>query len=135
MREFEFDRDDAILAAEDSWRRLFARVAPNIRKDIIGWLGISPKNTQYEVELESGTRAWRDYLTGASLVLNLTPDLPSKWIKSDREALQADAMTASDDASCIHAALMFLIWSRSDERTSAEAGRPSGEEPNKRATG
>lgn len=120
MREFEFDNEEAVLARDEAARRLFARVAPDVRRDMIGWIGWarlaaafpSPRPTR-----DSRREMLIDYLSGAALVLNLLPNQQSEYIQSDADALASDLRYASQDMRTVAEAVDLLGRLKRDGRT------------------
>lgn len=133
MREFEFSRDELVLTKDDAWRRLFALVSPDIRRDIIGWLGLGKFQQDAEAvaqNLESASDRWRDVVVGASLVLDQLPNRTYEYCENDREALASDSQAVSIDAKAIHDVLFYMSeWNHQSERRatqgSAAVGRAS----------
>ena len=102
MREFEFSSDEADLAEGDTSRRLFSRVVPSVRRDIIGWMGLGRLATMMTTKEEQAKdEVLRDYVIGASLVLDLLPSRSYDFYASDSEAIESDLRASGLDMSSI----------------------------------
>ncbi len=131
MRAYEFNRDERVLTTDDVWRRLFARVAPNIRRDIIGWLRLDPpaspppSATEQEAP-ETLSEKVHDVWLGASLALDLLPDRQYDFYGDDRAALAADVVPTAADVNCIYVTLEQLNDRiKISERPPERPGSPS----------
>lgn len=132
MREFEFSKDEAVIAKDDLLRRLLARVAPEVRLDFIGWMGLNkffavPEIAKESDEVEAPGSAMKEYLMGASLALDLVPNREYNFLLSDREAMAADINQASDDLHQVADLIIGVIQRELDERPDGSTGRSVAE--------
>jgi len=134
MREFEFGRDEVVLTEDDATRRLFAHIAPDVRRDMIGWLRLTPPQAIF-VEGEADRETWSsllgDVLEGASLVLDQSPERVYSFFDNDRDALAADWRAVSVDWSRVCDVIRLMRDRDASERA---AERPAPRE-RKVATG
>lgn len=110
MQEFEFTREDGALAAEDAWRRLFGRIDPEIRKDMLGWLSLSGTWADASAPANSGfSELFADAMTGASLALDQCPSRPYAFERVDGAAIASDIGAITSDFRLVFEALQAAI--------------------------
>jgi hypothetical protein len=119
MRGYEFDREERALTLHDSWRRLFARVAPSVRRDMIGWMGWTGSamaRPQPEPPRDSFADIASDVFVGASLVVDPLPHRDSEFARSDFRAIQQDARDIALDMRLIYECLKSMEHETIEQR-------------------
>lgn len=98
MQNLDLTEAESALLKDPLWWRLLSRLDPGVRKDIIGWMGLT---RAFDAEVSrtsaSETSALRDYVRGAAQALNPMGVSQPMVYQSDRFALAADAIAVASD--------------------------------------
>jgi hypothetical protein len=128
MYDLELSRHERFLEKDTAWRRLLGRLDPDVRRDLIGWMGWSKIfNADLPASQESWSSVFYDYLVGASLVVDPLPDRAYEYYASDREALRADANAVGADMTHLHELLSEMIDRAGKTDSDGGRGRPDNQ--------
>lgn len=98
LQHLQLTKGERILAQDAFWWRLFCRLHPSVRKDMVGWMGLARlADIKAHEEASSFNDAVMDFAQGAGQALNPLPISEPSHYQSDRAALAADALAVSSD--------------------------------------
>lgn len=120
MPDLELSKTERLLARDPLWWRLFLGLAPSVRRDIVGWLGVhEPQVPNIDACDEDARARLREYLEGASLAFNPLPTSDAQFYTSDAAALASDSIavrTDLRDVVYVISGLMDSVYRHNEQR-------------------
>jgi hypothetical protein len=124
MHELELKPAERFLEEDPAWRRLFARIDPTVRGDIIGWMRLGSSRKSARPKGDSLRDVVQDCLEGASLAIDPLPRRRLEALSNDA-ALASDTRAVLDTISDVQALIIMLLVESEIRKLDRRPTRPS----------